>query len=175
MHDQKSTDISSSEPTSVDSTEALLISLEHLRVPSRPLQSTECLELRRAFSSRSAHVRCKAIDVLGLRAGPKLWLGTVLAGELVLWHTQDSDARVRDRSFHCLLSWTATSRDGSAFAELHGSLKAERIGWIQSNLESVYLAACHGLSDVEEMVSFWLSWPCSFCSLSVFSKSCYPQ
>lgn len=82
-----------------------------------------------------------------------MWLGSVVAGELILWHTQDPDARVRDRAFHCLLSWTTVPPVDSAFTELHASLRADRIGWIQSNLESVYSAACHGLLDVEEMVS----------------------
>ncbi|VDP16813.1 unnamed protein product [Schistosoma margrebowiei] len=117
-----------------------------------------------AFACPSAHVRSGCLDLLAGWNSPQICLSAGSAGEVVLWHTADGDPRVRDRSFHCLLTWLCSlnavlkssefSRPGKAkyFNNHKESAKKELTGWFEANLESVYSAACQGLLDNEELV-----------------------
>lgn len=98
----------------------------------------------------------------------------------MLWHTADGDPRVRDRSFHCLLTWLCSlnavlkssefSRPGKAkyFNNHKESAKKELTGWFEANLESVYSAACQGLLDNEELVRF-----CDYTSIILVNTRCF--
>ncbi|CAI2731983.1 unnamed protein product [Schistosoma spindalis] len=120
--------------------------------------------INEAFACPSAHVRSGCLDLLAGWNSPQICLSAGSAGEVVLWHTADGDPRVRDRSFHCLLTWLCSlnavlkssefSRPGKAkhFNNHKESVKKELTGWFEENLESVYSAACQGLLDNEELV-----------------------
>ncbi|VDP38846.1 unnamed protein product [Schistosoma curassoni] len=120
--------------------------------------------INEAFACPSAHVRSGCLDLLAGWNSPQICLSAGSAGEVVLWHTADGDPRVRDRSFHCLLTWLCSlnavlkssefSRPGKAkyFNNHKESAKKELTGWFEANLESVYSAACQGLLDNEELV-----------------------
>ncbi|CAH8643011.1 unnamed protein product [Schistosoma rodhaini] len=120
--------------------------------------------INEAFACPSAHVRSGCLDLLAGWNSPQICLSAGSAGEVVLWHTADGDPRVRDRSFHCLLTWLCSlnavlkssefSRPGKAkyFNNHKESVKKELTGWFETNLESVYSAACQGLLDNEELV-----------------------
>ncbi|CAH8540026.1 unnamed protein product [Schistosoma turkestanicum] len=114
--------------------------------------------INEAFACPSAHVRSGCLDVLAGWNSPQICLNAGSAGEVVLWHTGDGDPRVRDRAFHCLLTWLCTLNAVLKSNEFNRSGKAKYInnhketGWFETNLESVYSAACQGLLDSEELV-----------------------
>ncbi|TNN06973.1 Integrator complex subunit 4 [Schistosoma japonicum] len=115
--------------------------------------------INEAFTCSSAHIRSGCLDLLAAWNSPHTCLSAGSAGEVVLWHTRDNDPRVRDRAFHCLLTWlcslnTSFKPNGKTkyFGNFKESTKKELTLWFETNLESVYSAACHGLLDNEELV-----------------------
>ncbi|KAA3673831.1 integrator complex subunit 4 [Paragonimus westermani] len=133
--------------------EGLLRRLQSQTLSSSCFCSEDASVINEAFGSLSAHVRAKCVDLLAARAGPKLWLRAGYAGDLVLWHTDDGDARVRERAFACLRVWLSPSAEKMAVTQpltnQQALLHQERLSWSKSNLDAIYYAACRGLSDVE--------------------------
>ncbi|VDQ16300.1 unnamed protein product [Trichobilharzia regenti] len=138
-----------------------ILSKLHALTSTASKESSVLSVISEAFTSSSAHVRSGCLDLLAVWNSPQLCLSAGSAGEVVLWHTGDSDPRVRDRAFHCLLMWlrslnhAESSRTGKLkhSSNHKESMKRELTAWFESNLESVYAAACQGLLDNEEMVS----------------------
>ncbi|KAF6776646.1 hypothetical protein AHF37_03709 [Paragonimus kellicotti] len=133
--------------------EDLLRKLQRQIISSSCFCSEDASVANEAFSSLSAHVRAKCIDLLAARSGPKFWLRAGNAGDLVLWHTDDGDARVRERAFACLRAWLSASTNESTVTQPLTNqqvlLHQERLSWSKSNLDAIYYATCRGLSDVE--------------------------
>ncbi|KAF7231962.1 hypothetical protein EG68_09532 [Paragonimus skrjabini miyazakii] len=144
---------SSHAPSSYHLEEDLLRRLQKQILSSSCFCSEDACVANEAFGSLSAHVRAKCIDLLAARAGPKFWLRAGYAGDLVLWHTDDGDARVRERAFACLRVWLSPSTEKMAVTQpltnQQALLHQERLSWSKSNLDAIYYAACRGLSDVE--------------------------
>ncbi|CAH8618025.1 unnamed protein product [Heterobilharzia americana] len=132
----------------------------HALPPSANKESSVLAVINEAFTCSSAHVRSGCLDILAVWNSPQACLSAGSAGEVVLWHTNDCDPRVRDRAYHCLLTWLCSlnlaecGRFGKPkyFNSHKESTKLELTEWFESNLECVYAAACQGLLDNEEMV-----------------------
>ncbi|KAK4468819.1 hypothetical protein MN116_007988 [Schistosoma mekongi] len=138
------------------------------KLRSLPTTATQELSvlgvINEAFTCSSAHIRSGCLDLLAAWNSPHTCLSAGSAGEVVLWHTKDSDPRVRDRAFHCLLTWLCSlntafkpneinySGKTKYFGNFKESTKKELTLWFEANLESVYSAACQGLLDNEELV-----------------------
>ncbi|KER31057.1 hypothetical protein T265_02621 [Opisthorchis viverrini] len=156
---------SSSEIHMHDVVDNLLAKLEALCRECRSTRTDNALSvLCEGLRSLSAHVRAKCMDVFAALGRPKLWLLANQIGDLVLWHTDDSDARVRERAFDCLRIWSVYAPEEITEPKLVGSSSRpeqsqcqnstaqERLGWMKTNLDSVYASACRGLLDAETVV-----------------------
>lgn len=141
------------EQSSLDLTGYLIKQLDFICQNHTTLASGDILLLNESFTSPSAHVRAKSVDVLASLATTQLCLRAGLVGEVILWHTDDVDARVRDRAFDCLRSWLTSDLIPSNPTEgMFSKIRQDRVDWVGSNLNAVYLAACRGLTDTESLV-----------------------
>lgn len=137
----------------LDHTEDLIKQLDFICKNHTALTSENISLLNESFTSPSAHVRAKSVNVLASLATMKFYLKAGFAGEVILWHTDDGDARVRDRAFDCLRSWLSSdSIAGSPPDDSFNKVHQDRVDWIGSNLDAVYLVVCRGLTDTEPLV-----------------------